>query len=59
MVASSRESPCMQVLRSKYKVDGDWLRREPLKYASHSWKAIEKMRNIVSKGACFLVGDGE
>lgn len=49
----------MQVLPSKYKVDGDWLRRERLKYASHSWKAIEKMRNIVSKGACFLVGDGE
>jgi hypothetical protein len=59
MVVSKRKNPCMEALRSKYKVSEDWLRNEPVKYASHSWKAIERLKGLISKGACFLVGDGK
>ncbi len=58
MVLSNRESICMQALRSKYKVRPDWLSREPFKNASQTWKAIERLKVLVAKGACFLVGDG-
>jgi hypothetical protein len=59
MVVSKRASPCMEALRCKYKVTDDWLRKEPLKYASHTWKAIERLKWLISKGACFLVGNGK
>uniref|UniRef100_A0A2N9EDK3 Reverse transcriptase zinc-binding domain-containing protein n=1 Tax=Fagus sylvatica TaxID=28930 RepID=A0A2N9EDK3_FAGSY len=59
MVASKRLSPCIVALRNKYKVTADWLREEPLKYASKTWKAIERMKILINNGACFLVGDGE
>ena len=58
MVVSKRASPCMVVLRSKYKVTGEWLKKEPLKYAFPTWKAIERLKGLILKGACFLVGDG-
>jgi hypothetical protein len=58
MVASKRNSPCINALRSKYKVSDDWLHKEPRKYASRSWKAIERMKPLIYKVACFLVGDG-
>jgi hypothetical protein len=57
-VASDRDSICVRALRSKYKVDEDWLGSEPRKNASHLWRAIEKLRPIIKMGACFLVGDG-
>ena len=57
-VASSRESLCIKALRSKYKVDADWLGKDPCKNASPLWKAIEKLREVVLKGAYFIVGDG-
>jgi ribonuclease HI len=59
MVASNRASPCMDAIKSKYKVDKDWMHAEPRKYASTTWKAIERMKELVRKGACYLVGDGE
>ena len=59
MVVSKRLSPCIVALRNKYKVTADWLREEPLKYASKTWKAIERMKILINNGACFLVGDGE
>lgn len=34
MVVSSKQSLCMDVLRSKYNVKEDWLRAEPRKSAS-------------------------
>ena len=49
----------MRVLRLKYKVSEDWLRAEAPKNASPIWKAIEKTKSIVSKGACYLIGDGK
>jgi ribonuclease HI len=58
MVASKRESLCMAMLRSKYKVRADWMRRNPIKGASPIWRAIEKSKKVIKKGACFLVGDG-
>jgi hypothetical protein len=58
-VATGSESLCMQVLGSKYKVRRGWLRREPLKIASPIWKSIERAREVIIKGACYLVGDGK
>lgn len=58
MMASKRVSPCMEALRSKYKVTDTWLREEPRKYVSHTWKAVERLKHLITKGACFLVGDG-
>ena len=49
----------MRILRVKYKVKEDWLRTNASKHASPTWKAIEKARSVVKKGACFLIGDGK
>uniref|UniRef100_A0A2N9I911 Protein kinase domain-containing protein n=1 Tax=Fagus sylvatica TaxID=28930 RepID=A0A2N9I911_FAGSY len=57
MIVSGRESPCMNALRSKYKVVEDWINREPLKNSSHTWRAIERLKPIIRKGACFIIGD--
>ena len=59
MVASGKQSICMEVLRTKYKVKEDWLRAEPKKIASLTWRAIEDAKNLVVKGACYLLGDGK
>ncbi|XP_030970863.1 uncharacterized protein LOC115991294 [Quercus lobata] len=59
MVASGKHSICMEVLRTKYKVKEDWLRAEPKKIASPTWRAIEDAKNLVVKGACYLLGDGK
>ncbi len=44
MMASSRESVCMDMLRNKYMVKEDWLRNPPPKIASSVWKAIENAK---------------
>jgi hypothetical protein len=44
MVASYGESVCMNLLRCKYKMRGDWLRKPFSKMASPIWKAIEKAK---------------
>ena len=59
MVVSGKQSICMEVLRTKYKVKEDWLRAEPKKIASPTWRAIEDAKNLVVKGACYLLGDGK
>jgi ribonuclease HI len=48
----------MQALRSKYKVRDDWLSVEPILNASPTWKAIEKLKGPIAKGACYLVDNG-
>ena len=58
MVLSKRDSCCMNALRSKNKVSEDWMHDSPSKNAFHTWKAIEKLKNIIAMGACFIVGDG-
>uniref|UniRef100_A0A2N9F5B8 Reverse transcriptase zinc-binding domain-containing protein n=1 Tax=Fagus sylvatica TaxID=28930 RepID=A0A2N9F5B8_FAGSY len=57
-VVSGRDSLCVHALKSKYRVEADWMGGEPLKNASPLWKAIEKLRDFVKKGACFIVGNG-
>ena len=58
MIASGRDSLCMRTLRATYKVKDDWLHAEPHKVASPIWRAIEKARPTIIKGACYLIGDG-
>uniref|UniRef100_A0A2N9GNN9 Reverse transcriptase domain-containing protein n=1 Tax=Fagus sylvatica TaxID=28930 RepID=A0A2N9GNN9_FAGSY len=58
MVVSNRNSICMKLVRSKYKVRGDWLFKDPVKNSSPLWRAIEKTKKLITKGACFFVGDG-
>ena len=58
MVATKRDSLCMQILREKYKIKHDWLRFNPPRSASPIWKAIEQAKSIIVKGACYLIGDG-
>ena len=57
MVASNRDSLCMRLVRCKYKVRKDWLRKKPCKSASPIWKAIEKSKKLLSLGACYEVGN--
>jgi hypothetical protein len=58
MVASGRDSLCIKALCSKYKVKEDWLGKDPKTNASPLWKAIENLKGVIAKGACYLVGDG-
>ena len=58
MIASKRDSLCMRILRAKYKVRNDWLRKNPPKRASSVWKAIEGAKKLIAKGARYLIGDG-
>ena len=58
MVASRRDSLCMRILGAKYKVNHDWLNRDPPKYASPIWNAIEGAKEIMVKVVCYLIGDG-
>ena len=59
MVASGKQSLCMEVLWSKYKVKKDWLRTKLSKFASPTWRAIERAKKLIEKGACFLLRDGK
>ncbi|KAL0011307.1 hypothetical protein SO802_006415 [Lithocarpus litseifolius] len=58
MIASRRDSLCMRILRAKYNVRNNWLRKNPPKRASPVWKAIEGAKKLIAKGACYLIGDG-
>ena len=58
MVTSKRDNLCWKAIRSKYKITDSWLREEPRKYTSHTWRAMEKLKPLIRSGACFLVGDG-
>ena len=57
MVASKRDNLCMAILRAKYKVRQDWLCKDLSKFASPIWKAIDSVKDIIVKGACYLIGD--
>ena len=59
MVASKSENLCIRVLRSKYRVRENWLRKESSKNGSTIWKAIEIEKPLIENGACYLVGDGK
>lgn len=59
MVALGKQSICMEVLHTKYKVKDNQLRAEPKKIASPTWRVIEDAKNLIVKGACYLLGDGK
>ena len=59
LIAAKKKSLCLDAFRSKYKVQEDWLGKEPRKYASSLWKAIEKLNCVILKGACFVFVSGE
>ena len=50
MIASKRDSLCMEILRTKYKVRHDWLHKDPPRKASPIWRAIENAKEIIVKG---------
>ena len=58
-IVSGRDSLCTHALRNKYKVKSDQLYNDTVKNASPLWKAIEKLKPLIRKGACFSVGDGK
>lgn len=58
VIASKCDSLCLSILRAKYKVQQDWLFKSPVKVASPIWRAIESVRNIIVKGACYFLGSG-
>lgn len=58
MIASKRDSLCMSILRAKYKVKEGWLHGNNSKHSSPIWRAIEEVKSIIVKGACYLIGDG-
>ena len=58
MIASKIDSLCMRILRVKYKVRNDWVRKNPPMRASPMWKAIERAKKLITKGACYLIEDG-
>ena len=48
----------MDLLRAKYKVSNEWILAEPPKTTSPTWRAIERAKKLVEKGACYQFGDG-
>ena len=46
------------MLKAKYKAGAKWLQTPPMRFASFSWKGLESIKNILSSGACRLVGSG-
>ena len=50
---------CLKILKNKYKVRRDWLRKEPTKFSSPNWRVIENSKHIIIKGACHTVRDGK
>lgn len=35
-----------------------WLRADPKKIASPTWRGIKEAKKLIVKGACYLLGDG-
>lgn len=58
MIASKRDSLCMNILRAKYRVSEDWLHSEPPNRASPIWRAIELAKKVIVKGTCYTIGNG-
>ena len=57
-ILSKKDSLCVKLLLSKYKIRGNWLNQTPNTKGSWTWRGIEKSKHILSKGACMAVGDG-
>ena len=46
------------MLKAKYKVRNNWLSLSFSGKASHFWKSLLGIRNLLAKAACFQVGNG-
>ena len=44
--------------RKAKKFNEAWMHKDPLKNALKTWKAIEGLKSLIMKMACFIVGDG-
>ena len=51
-------SPCINLLRAKYRVRGNWLAHQISSSSSPIWRSISGTKQIISRGACILVGNG-
>ena len=58
-VLSGRDSFYVKVIRAKYKVGNNWLRSNPAKSASFTWRRVESAKPLMACGACKLVGSGD
>ena len=53
MIASGHESTKM------LKVRNGWLGSSKAQQASPIWRGIEKARGVLSKGACYIISNGQ
>jgi hypothetical protein len=58
-VLSGRDIFYVKVIRAKYKVGNNWLRSNPAKSASFTWRRVESAKPLMAYGACKLVGSGD
>ena len=54
-VLSNRDSFCVRVLRSKYKVGFNWLNEGSARSASYAWKGLKSVKDLLSRSACIKV----
>lgn len=59
MIASKHEILCTEILNAKYKVREGWLNSGTIQKAFPIWKGIEKARDVLSRGACYMIGNGQ
>ena len=57
-ILSGKNCLCVNVLKAKYKVRQNWLNHCFLGNASSVWKSLSGIKQLISKAACMLVGDG-
>jgi hypothetical protein len=57
-VLSDQDSFRVKVLKAKYKAGAKWLQTPPIRSTSFSWKGLDSIKDILSSGACRLVGSG-
>ena len=57
-VLSKRDSFCVKILHTKYKVRGNWLNKYSGSVSSWTWESIEGVKHLISLGACLQVGNG-
>lgn len=55
---SKKDCPCINLLRAKYRVRGNWLAHQISSSSSPIWRSIAGTKQIISRGACILVGNG-
>lgn len=57
-ILTGKDSQCVKLLTAKYRVRKNWLSSPSPTNASWCWRSLEKAKIILSKGACWSVGNG-